>query len=65
MSGGGVLMDLGSHAIDLFHYIFEDIDPHDLCSQVIVPDRDKGPAYFTPFYVFSKVGHQKQHEHRK
>lgn len=25
MSGGGVLMDLGSHAIDLFHYIFGDI----------------------------------------
>jgi len=26
MSGGGVLMDLGSHTIDLFHYLFGDID---------------------------------------
>ena len=26
MSGGGVLMDHGSHAIDLFHYFFGDID---------------------------------------
>jgi predicted dehydrogenase len=26
MAGGGVLMDLGSHAIDLFHYFFGDID---------------------------------------
>ena len=25
MSGGGVIIDLGSHAIDLFHYIFGDI----------------------------------------
>ena len=25
-SGGGVLMDLGSHAIDLFHYLFGEIE---------------------------------------
>ena len=26
ISGGGVIMDLGSHAIDLFHYLFGDIN---------------------------------------
>jgi len=26
LSGGGVLMDLGSHAIDMFHYLFGEID---------------------------------------
>jgi len=46
-------------------FIIENINAHDLRSQIIVPDSNEGPAYFAPFYVFGKIGHEKQHEHGK
>jgi predicted dehydrogenase len=35
MSGGGVLMDHGSHAIDLFHYLFGEIDVVHACGKPV------------------------------
>ena len=41
----------------------EDVDAHDLSSQVVVPDGDKGPPHPGSHQILGKKGHRYHHSH--